>query len=120
MKFSVCMKVEAIIRWARSCENVSCHIRTTKEQISMRRSACAGVHPRSLNSTFVVCSLDSMTCILAISKFSRFQLGSVAEQAGLNVTWLIIPEDTFSRDVAPLILQSCQNEGVFISWTITH
>ena len=29
-------------------------------------------HPRSLISTFVVRCLDSMTCILAISKVSRF------------------------------------------------
>ena len=30
------------------------------------------VHPRRLISTFVVGSLDSMICILAISKVSRF------------------------------------------------
>ena len=29
-------------------------------------------HPRSLISTFIVRCLDSMTCILAISKVSRF------------------------------------------------
>ena len=43
-------------------------------------------HPHSLISTFVVCCLDSMICILAISKVSRFELASVAEQAGLNLT----------------------------------
>ena len=37
---------------------------------------------------------------LATSKVSRFQLAAVAEQAGLNVTWSKIHEDTFSRDVA--------------------
>ena len=57
-------------------------------------------HPRSLISTFVVRYLDSMICVLAISNVSRFQLASVAEQAGLNLTWSKIPEDTFSRDVA--------------------
>ena len=57
-------------------------------------------HPRSLISTFVVPYLDSMICILALSKVSRFYLASVAEQAGLNLTWLKIPEDTFSRDVS--------------------
>ena len=57
-------------------------------------------HPRSLISTFVVRCLDSMICILAISKISRFKIVSVAEQAGLNLTLLKIPEDTFSRDVA--------------------
>ena len=60
-------------------------------------------HPRSLISTFVVRCLDSMICILARSKVSRFWLVSVAEQAGLNLTWSKIPEDTFSRDVAQLI-----------------
>ena len=48
----------------------------------------------SLISTFVVRCLDSMICILALFKVS------VAEQAGLNLTWSKIPEDTFSRDVA--------------------
>ena len=43
-----------------------------------------------------------MIYILAISKVSRFYLASVAEQAGLNLTWSNIPEDTFSRDVAYL------------------
>ena len=59
-------------------------------------------HLRSLISTFVVCCLNSMICILAISNFSRFWIVSVAEQAGLNLTWSQIPEDTFSRDVAHL------------------
>ena len=43
-------------------------------------------HARSLISTFVVHCLDSMICILVISKVSRFQLASVAEQSGLNLT----------------------------------
>ena len=62
------------------------------------------VHSRSLISTFVVRCLDSMICIFAISKVSRYSLVSVAEQAGLNLTWLKIPEDTFSRDVAQMML----------------
>ena len=40
-------------------------------------------HPRSLISTFVVCCLDNMICILAQSKVSRFWLGYAAEQATL-------------------------------------
>ena len=52
----------------------------------------------SLISTFVVRCLDSMTRVLAISKVSRFYLASVAEQAGLNLTWSKIPEDTFPID----------------------
>ena len=60
----------------------------------------AAQHSRSLISTFVVRCLNSMICILAISKLSRFYLASVGEQAGLNVTWSKISEDTFLRDVA--------------------
>ena len=57
-------------------------------------------HSRSLISTFVVRYLYGMICTLALSKVSRFYLVSAAEQAGLNLTWSKIPEDTFSRDVA--------------------
>ena len=57
-------------------------------------------HLRSLISTFVVHCLDSTICILALSKVSRFQLVSLIEQAGLNLTLMKIPEDTFSCDVA--------------------
>ena len=69
-------------------------------------------HPRSLISTFVVRYLDSMICILALSKVSRFQLVSVAEQAGLNLTRSKIPEDTFSRDVAHIM---CENLSVLLN-----
>ena len=34
----------------------------------------------------------------------------MADQAGLNVIWLKIPEDTFSRDVAQMILEMNYNE----------
>ena len=61
-------------------------------------------HLRSLISTFVVRCLDSMICIFAISKVSRFYLASVAKQAGLNLTWSKIPKDTFSRDKAHLMI----------------
>ena len=44
-------------------------------------------HPRSLTSAFIVCCLDSIVSILAISIISRLQLVSVAEQAGLSLTW---------------------------------
>ena len=59
--------------------------------------------PRSLISTFAVHCLNSIVCILALSKDSRFKLAFVAEQAGLNLIWLKIPEDTFSHDVAHII-----------------
>ena len=64
-------------------------------------------HPRSLTSTFVH-YLDSMMCILAVPKVSRFYLASIAEQAGLNLTCSKISEVTFSHDVAQLLLQRCQ------------
>ena len=60
-------------------------------------------HPHSLISTFVVRCLDSMICILAVSKVSRFWLGYAAEQASLNLTWSEIAKDTFSRDVAHMM-----------------
>ena len=66
-------------------KHVLCHLRTTKVLIRLREC------------------LNSMICILAISKVLRFLVASVAEQAGLNVTWSKIPEDTFSRDVAHLV-----------------
>ena len=65
------------------------------------------VHPRSLNSTSVVRCLDSMICILALSKVSRFWLSSVAEQAGLNLTRSKIPENTLSRDVDHISHKFC-------------
>ena len=45
------------------------------------------VHRRSLISTLVVRCLDRIICILAKSKFSYLKLVSVAEQAGLSLTW---------------------------------
>ena len=64
-------------------------------------------HPRSLISTFVFHCCDSSLCILAtgISKVSRLQLDSAAEQAGLSLTWSQIPDDRFSHDVAQILSQ---------------
>ena len=61
-------------------------------------------HPRSLISAFVVRSLDSIISLVSRSEISRFQLVSVAEQAGLNVTRSQTSEDTFSRDGAQMVL----------------
>ena len=60
-------------------------------------------HPRSLISAFVVRSLDSIISLVSRSEISRFQLVSVAEQAGLNVTRSQTPEDTFSLDGAHIL-----------------
>ena len=55
-------------------------------------------HPRILIIAFVVRCLDS---VILIQNFKTY-LVSVAEQAGLNLTRLQIPEDRFSRDMAQL------------------
>ena len=52
-------------------------------------------HPRSLISVFVVRCLDSMAPIVVISKSSRLQLVSAAEQAGLSLTWSDTPKTGF-------------------------
>ena len=65
-------------------------------------------HLRSLISTFVVRCLDSVICILAKSKVSRFWLASVVEQAGLNLTCSKIPEVKFSHDEAHMYSKSKQ------------
>ena len=57
------------------------------------------VHLCILISTFVVRCLDSTTPLVVILEISRLHLASVAEQAGLNLTWSKIPEDMFSHDV---------------------
>ena len=76
------------------------HAKTCLMPYANNKGADQPAHRRSLISTFVVRCFDSMICIIAISKVSRFQLASVAEQAGLNLTWSKIPKDRFSRDVA--------------------
>ena len=57
-------RVESII-WARSCEKCLMSYANNKGADQL-------AHPRSLIRTFVVRCLDSMICILAISKVSRF------------------------------------------------
>ena len=57
-------------------------------------------HQHSLISAFVV------HCSLAISNVSRLYSASVSKQTSLSLTWLQIPEDTFSHDMA----QVCVNK----------
>ena len=52
-------------------------------------------HPRSLISAFIVRCLDSVMSLVSVTKISSLMLVSVAEQAGLSVTWSETPEDTF-------------------------
>ena len=83
------------LKWAMSCENLSYAIREQQRC----RSACADAQA----DQHLCCSLlRQYDMILAISKVSRFLLASVAEQAGLYLTWSKIPQDTFSLDVAQM------------------
>ena len=52
-------------------------------------------HSRSLISTFVVRYLDSIMPILAKSKITRRYLISIAEQAGLSLTWPVTTKTSF-------------------------
>ena len=51
--------------------------------------------PRSLFSAFIVRCLDSIIPLFAIAEISRLQLASVAEQAGLSLTWSQTPKTGF-------------------------
>ena len=57
-------------------------------------------HLRSLISAFVVHCLDSIMSLVSVTKISSLMLASVAEQAGLSLTWSETSEDTFSHDEA--------------------
>ena len=59
-------------------------------------------HLRSLISAFVVRCLDKAISLVSVTKISSLMLASVAEQAGLSLTWSETPEDTFSHDEAQL------------------
>ena len=52
-------------------------------------------HLRSLISTFAVRCLDSIIPLVSISEISSRYLASVAEQAGLSLTWSEIPKTDF-------------------------
>ena len=62
-------------------------------------------HPRSLISAFVVPYLDSVMCLVSVTKVSSLMLASVAEQASLSLTWWETPEDRFSHDEAQVYVQ---------------
>ena len=68
-----------------------CHEKTCFLSYANIKGADQPADPRSLISTIVVRYLDSMIPILAKSKMSS----SVAEQAGLSLTWLETPKTGF-------------------------
>ena len=85
------------------------HIRATSwENLSMPYANNKGgdqpICLRSLISFFVVRCLDKVIPLLVISEISRLELASVAEQAGLSLTWSKIPK----------------TDTVFISCTTIH
>ena len=84
--------------------NGPAHAKTCFMSYANNKVADQPAYSHSLISTFVVRCLDSTTCKLAISKDSQSLLASVAEQAGLNLTWSKIFDDTFSHDVARMTL----------------
>ena len=63
-------------------------------------------HPRSLISAFVVRFLDSVMSLVSVTKIPSLMLASVAEQAGLGLTWSETPKDMFSHYKAQLQLFS--------------
>ena len=65
-----------------------------------KRVADQPAHPHSLISAFVVHCLDSVMSLVFVTKISSLMLASVAEQAGLSLTWSETPEDMFSHDEA--------------------
>ena len=70
------------------------HVKMCPMPYANNKGADQPAHLRSLISTFVVRSLDSIISLVSRSKISRFQLVSVAEQAGLNVTHSQTSENT--------------------------
>ena len=52
-------------------------------------------HPRRLISTFIVRCLDGIISLVSISEMSRLWLASVAEHAGLSLTWSQTPKTDF-------------------------
>ena len=69
---------------------VFCHMRTTKMQISLHIRAETG-----LNIVFVIRCLDSIIPLVSVSEIPSLWLASVAEQAGLSLTWPQTPKTGF-------------------------
>ena len=64
------------------------------------KEADQSAHPHSLISVFIIRFLCSMLPLVSLSGIASLQLVSVAEQAGLSITWSHTTEDMVSRDVA--------------------
>ena len=78
------------------------HEKTCLVLYANNKGADQPAHPRSLISAFIVRCLDSVMSLVSVTKISSLMLVSVAEQAGLSLTWSETPEDTFSHDEAQI------------------
>ena len=63
---------------------------------------CEHAHAHSLISTFVIHCQDGIIPQVSKSEIPNLWLASVAEQAGLSLTWSQTPKDRLSRDVAQI------------------
>ena len=68
------------------------HEKTCFMPYANNKGADQPAHPHSLISTFVVHCLDSIIFLTSIFAISLLSLGSVADQAGLSLTWLETPK----------------------------
>ena len=78
--------------WATSWKNLLCHVRATKMQISLRI--------RAVWSASLLFAPWIVQFLYILYTKVQLLLDSVAEQAGLSLTWSQTSEDRFSRDVA--------------------
>ena len=60
-------------------------------------------------TAFVVRCLDNVMSLVSATKISSLPLASVAEQAGLSLTWSETPEDTFCHDEAQFLSNTVNN-----------
>ena len=68
------------------------HEKTCLMSYANYKGADQPTHPRSLISAFVVRCLDSIVSLVSVTKISNLMLASVAEQAGLSLTWSETPD----------------------------
>ena len=62
---------------------------------------CLMLYANNKSDQRLCCScLGSVMSVVSVTKISSFMVASVAEQAGLSLTWSETPEDTFSHDEA--------------------
>ena len=79
------------------------HEKTCFMSYTNNKGADQPAHPGSLISAFVVRCLDRVMSLVSVTQISSLMLASVAEQAGLILTWLETPKDTFCHDEAQML-----------------